>query len=304
MTFSGIMTTPMTPFDQHGKLALDLIEPFVEYQANNGISGLFCLGTWGGFAIQTIDERRQVAEAYSKAAKKHNLKLIVQTTCLSIHDTIELSKHAAGLGADAVASVVPMHYSADGYLGLEQYKRYFSSLVDNIDIPVHIYNNQRTTGVLLTPAQVIELVSIGVKGLKDGSKSAGWLVSFQDQLRQHNLSCEFLPGNSVTMIYAIPLGIKCVMSGTGVCLPKLAVDTFNALQSGDLETGTNLFRLFLKSSSIIETYGKAAVVSYNLLRAKNIDLGQPRAPWGNVAQSEIDGLVKKLRALEGFEEYL
>ena len=38
---NGILSTPMTPFTEEGNLALDLIEPFVAWQAENGVRGFY-----------------------------------------------------------------------------------------------------------------------------------------------------------------------------------------------------------------------------------------------------------------------
>ena len=49
--FRGVLSTPMTPFDENGRLALQHIDPYLEWQAANGIAGIYVLGTWGGFGL-------------------------------------------------------------------------------------------------------------------------------------------------------------------------------------------------------------------------------------------------------------
>ena len=60
---SGLISTPMTPFDKNNNLELGLIDEYTHWQALNGVKGFYILGTWGGFAIQTIKERIKVAKA-------------------------------------------------------------------------------------------------------------------------------------------------------------------------------------------------------------------------------------------------
>ena len=72
--FKGILSTPMTPFDNNGNLNLEYIESYVEWQKSCGINGFYILGTWGGFALQTTIERLKVAEAYNDATKKFNMQ--------------------------------------------------------------------------------------------------------------------------------------------------------------------------------------------------------------------------------------
>ncbi|MEM8744875.1 MAG: dihydrodipicolinate synthase family protein, partial [Pseudomonadota bacterium] len=109
--FTGVFATPMTPFDDDGKPALDLIDPYMAWLSASGVKGAYVLGTWGGFALLDLDERRKVAEAYCAAAKKHNMQLLVNIASYAIKDAIALGHHAIEHGADAISSVVPQYYS-------------------------------------------------------------------------------------------------------------------------------------------------------------------------------------------------
>jgi dihydrodipicolinate synthase/N-acetylneuraminate lyase len=106
----GVLSTPMTPFTQDGKLDLGLIEPYVAWQAEQGVSGFYVLGTWGGFAVQSIEERKRVAEAYANASQKHGMQLMVHIGAHAMEDTLDLGRHAIALGVTAISATVPGYF--------------------------------------------------------------------------------------------------------------------------------------------------------------------------------------------------
>ena len=60
--FRGIMATPITSFDAQGNLYPKGIENLVMFMKKGGIDCLYCLGTYGGFALMSKKERMEAAE--------------------------------------------------------------------------------------------------------------------------------------------------------------------------------------------------------------------------------------------------
>jgi N-acetylneuraminate lyase len=78
-------------------------------------------------------------------------------------DTVELAKHARAVGADAVSSVTPLYYRYT----FREVKYYYERIAEAAELPVIIYNIPALTGMVLSAAQLNELLSIpGVSGMK------------------------------------------------------------------------------------------------------------------------------------------
>lgn len=295
--FSGVISTPLAPFDDNGRLRPDVIEPFVAWQVESGVAGFFCLGTWGGFAILDNAERRLAAEAWCAAARKHKAQILVHIGAFAQHEAIDLAKHAADCGATAVASVIPLYYSGAHYYKFDDYKRYFAAIAEKSPLPFFLYNNPRTTGVLIKPGEFVSLAEAGVAGVKDGSKDPGWILEAQDLLAARNLEREIIPGNTSAMIYSVTSGLTACMSGATVCMPKLTSETFAMLRKGDFRLGAVLNRKLMAARRMIASFGPAAPVSYALLARMNHSLGVGRSPWPSIKPEGLDKLLDNLRML-------
>ncbi|MBF0093085.1 MAG: dihydrodipicolinate synthase family protein [Alphaproteobacteria bacterium] len=295
--FSGVITTPLAPFGEDGRLRPELIEPFVAWQVENGVTGFFCLGTWGGFAILDSSERRRAAEAWCAAAGKHKAQTLVHIGAFAQHEAIELAKHAAGCGATAIASVIPLYYSGANYYKFDDYRKYFAAIVRESSLPLFLYNNPRTTGVLIKPGEFVSLAEAGVAGVKDGSKDPGWILEAQDTLAARGLAGEIIPGNTSAMIYGVASGLEACMSGATVCMPRLTSETFAALRGGDFKLGAALHRKLMAARRVVASFGPAAPVSYALLARMGRSLGTARAPWPTIDPKGLDRLLDGLKAL-------
>ncbi len=58
--FSGLFATPVTAYDKNGNIDPKGIKRLVEFVSKNGIHNLFCLGSWGGFALMEDNERKKI----------------------------------------------------------------------------------------------------------------------------------------------------------------------------------------------------------------------------------------------------
>ncbi|GAB6052574.1 4-hydroxy-tetrahydrodipicolinate synthase [Magnetospira thiophila] len=295
--FSGAVCTPLLPFATNSTFQFDRFDPFVAWQVANGVKGFFALGTWGGFALLTTAERKTAAEQIVAAIHRHGGTVMLQIGALAQSEAEDLARHAAAVGADAIASVVPLYYSSAGYYSFEDYKAYFARLVEVSDLPLYLYNNKRTTNVLLTPEQFVELVGVGLAGVKDGSKDPGWILKTQELLAQQGLQADIVPGNTSAMPYSVAYGIGSCMSGATVTMPRLTAQTMEAFLRGDMAEAGALHRKLMSARRRIAERGHPAPTSYAVLRAMGHDLGVARRPWPHVSDHAITGLIDELKAL-------
>ena len=304
MIVNGPISTPTTPFNEKGDIEPEKIQSHIEWAASQGISGIFVLGTWGGFTLLTFEERKVIAEAFCRASRDNNIKCIVNTGTPCIKEARELTIHAESVGADAVASLIPYYHSSGGYYTLDHYRAYFNELTNLVDIPFYLYNNPRTTGVLLSPQDFVALVKDGLAGVKDGSKDVGWLMAAQALLEKEDVKATIILGNTTAMLYAKQYGLSAVTSGASVAFPKLSFDIFNSMSS-DFKFASQLHHLLMSTRRIAAQYGNPAMVNYSLLKALDIpDLGFPRLPWSDLTRAQSDRLLSDIREIPGISDYI
>lgn len=300
--FQGSIATPLTPFNTDETIAPDLIKNHIAWLAQNGTRGIFVLGTWGAFPLLSFNERKVIAENYVCAAREYNIGCILNVGSPCIHEAEELARQAKDLGATAMASLLPYYHSSAGYYNFEHYRAYFDRVMQAADLPLFVYNNARTTGVLLSPDEFVTLVADGLWGVKDGSKDVGWIMSTQAKLAERGLKAEIIPGNTTAMLYAHTYGLKAVTSGASVTFPKLSADVFSALDNGDQQRAADLHAQLLHTRRAILRYGNPAMVTYGLLAAMEApDIGIPRTPWRTISRDDAKHLLDELRGIEKLE---
>jgi len=113
--------------------------------------------------LMTVDERKALLEATMEVAKETGIAIIAHTGAMSTADTLELTRHAESVGADAVSSVTPLYFKYT----VREVNYYYERIAGETNIPVIIYNIPGLTGLSLNREQLGTLLSIpGVGGMK------------------------------------------------------------------------------------------------------------------------------------------
>ncbi len=98
-----------SPFDRTGKVNLKPIPPLVDQLIHQGIHGFYLMGSTGEGLSITLEQRKQVTEAYMEAVDKR-AKVIVNVSHTSYETATHLTRHATSLGVDAVSATLPSYY--------------------------------------------------------------------------------------------------------------------------------------------------------------------------------------------------
>ena len=132
--FFGSIPALITPFSG-GRVAEDTFADFVEWQIAQGSNALVPCGTTGEVATLTGDEHRQLI-AHTVEIAKGRVPVIAGTGTYSTAASIERTRAAADVGADAVLAVVP-YYNKPSQAGLAAH---FIAIADASPLPIVVYN--------------------------------------------------------------------------------------------------------------------------------------------------------------------
>jgi 4-hydroxy-tetrahydrodipicolinate synthase len=300
----GIISTPMTPFDKNGNLDLKLIKPYCEWQKKAGVSGFYILGTWGGYSLMSVNERKLVIKEFCQVCEELGLQCIVHVGSNTYEEIFELIKCAEYNKATAISSLLPNYYSTAGYLELKDYKRYFSKIIENTKLPVYLYNNERSTNVLISPEEFLELVKIGLSGVKDGSKSVSWLIKTQYLLKQNSLKANIIPGNTVGILYGLIYGCKAFTSGASVVFPKEVVKIKKLFYENKIIEATNQHIKVLKLRESMSICSSAPSTAHFLLREMDKSLGYNRKIWPDFETDDYKILLEKINNIKSIDIFL
>lgn len=150
--FTGSGVALITPMYSDGSVNYDELERLINFHIENDTDAIIACGTTGEAATLTVKEHCKVL---SFVAEKVNGKIpvIAGTGSNDTSTAIELSKSAELSGADALLSVTP-YYNKTSQNGLI---RHFTTIADNIDLPLILYNVPSRTGCNIKPKTYAEL---------------------------------------------------------------------------------------------------------------------------------------------------
>jgi 4-hydroxy-tetrahydrodipicolinate synthase len=122
-------------FDRHGMASL------IERVVGTGVNGMLILGSGGEFCHMSMAARKEVAEfAIRQVAGR--LPVLIGIGACGTAEVIELGRHAAAVGADAVLAVNPYYAMVSQEALFQHYERISHAL----ELPVLLYNFPGLTG--------------------------------------------------------------------------------------------------------------------------------------------------------------
>ena len=144
---TGCYTAMITPFN--GEMVdVEGIEKLVSFQIQSGITGILAVGTTGESPALSWEEHHQVTQMIASASKGKCL-CIAGTGSNNTQEALEASRHAVGLGVDALLLVDPYY---NGPSSLEIRKEYVEPVAAAFpDTQVIPYVIPGRTGTQLLP---------------------------------------------------------------------------------------------------------------------------------------------------------
>lgn len=167
MTFVGCFTAIVTPFTGTGpRTPVDWTgyKRLVEFQNENGIDGIVACGTTGESPTLSHEEHDKVIEVTVENSRGI---VIAGTGSNCTWEAIEMTEHAADVGADASLQVAP-YYNKPNQEGLF---RHFGAIAEAADIPLILYNVPGRTSKEIAPETMARLADeySNVVGVKEAS---------------------------------------------------------------------------------------------------------------------------------------
>ncbi|MBK8021273.1 MAG: dihydrodipicolinate synthase family protein [Chloroflexi bacterium] len=247
-----------------------------------GIAGLFPLGTTGEGPLFTGEERKQIA-AWVVRCAAGRVPVIIHTGTITTAETIDLTRHARDIGADAVAVVPPYFYKLKDAALLD----HFAAVARAVpDFPIYLYNNPGVTPNILTTEMVARLAEdhANVIGLKDSSGSLATLFASRGL---HGGAFNTASGPDGLILAAQAIGIDACVAGNGNYAPELIVGLYQAAQRGDLETGRRLQAQLDEARRILGD-GSDLSLFKAICARRGVPIGDVRAPLPRASAERIN----------------
>ena len=287
MSLTGTFTALVTPFDRSGAVDWGALEKLVKIQIENGIDGLVPCGTTGESPTLDHNEHQQVIARVTSWAKKINpdVTIIAGTGSNSTREAIELTKHAAGEGADYSLQVNP-YYNKPSQEGLYEH---FISVANASEIPLILYNIPGRTAVKLN-FETIQRLSKHEKIA--GIKEATGDLSLMTEIICGTENFTLLSGDDNLLLPILAIGGRGIISVCSNVTPRQIAQVTESYLSGETDQAREIFHaifplcqsMFCETNPVPVKYALSEMgLCENILRAPLVPLSE-----------EYRGLIKKL----------
>ena len=291
-----LLHAPFTPFTTNSSLnaTAEVIGQLASQAQRMSVNTIFVGGSMGQFDALTTAERKTLMTAWVVAAKPlRSLYVICQVGDTAIETAIELARHAASTGCDAIASVPPYYEKTDDADTIVDFLQPISAGAPAL--PLFFYHIPAITGchvkvsALLRAAAAKLPALAGVKWV--GTDLHDWFDLTRDFNRSHALL--FAPEPKLAS-FALGMGRGAVLA------EDFFAPTYARMRQGYFAGGGGAAdeqAWKLKALSILSKYGGATErVLYRKL-CSHVDMGPPRLPQHPMAEEDWPKLVADLDAI-------
>lgn len=282
---SGAYTALITPF-KNGKVDYEKLGELIEFQITNEIDGIVICGTTGESSTLSNKEKRKVIK-YTVEKVNGRVPVIAGTGSNDTKHVIELSKYAERVGADGLLIVTP-YYNKTTQKGLIEH---YSSIANNVTLPIIIYNVPSRTGLNIFPDTVAKLATHeNIVGIKEASNNFSQILELISKVPA---SFSVISGNDDTIVPLLSLGGTGVISVLSNVFPKDVHNICKAYFAGDVKYAKDLQ---LKHSNFIKLLFKEVnpMPVKDALNILGFDVGICRLPLTSVLEDTHELLKAEL----------
>ncbi|MBF0401333.1 MAG: 4-hydroxy-tetrahydrodipicolinate synthase [Magnetococcales bacterium] len=241
--FRGVFTALITPF-RDGRVDDDALANLIEFQIQEGISGLVPCGTTGESATLTHAEHRHVIEVCLRQVKGR-VPVIAGTGSNSTAETIELTRFAQQAGAAGALLITP-YYNKPTQEGLFQH---YQAVADAVELPLVLYNVPGRTGVDMLPHTVARLAHhpriVAIKEATANMERASII------LEQSAGSITLFSGDDATFLPFLAVGGEGVISVSANIAPDQMVELWRQFRKGDLTASRRIHTRLLEINRLL-----------------------------------------------------
>ncbi len=262
----------VTPFGADGSVDLAAYGRLVEAQVRAGSHGIVVNGTTAEPSTLTTSERMALA-AQGVEAAAGRVPVVVATGAQSLAETIELTRHADEIGADALLVVTP-YFIRPTQRGLVEY---FAEVAAHSDLPLMLYHIPGRAGVEVTLAslEAIARRAPHFVGMKHASAD---LALVSDAIAAFGAEFRILVGLEELSFPMLALGAAGMVNAVANVAPMKVANLYEAIATGNLDEGRRLHYGLLELNRAIFYETNPIPLKYMLKRLGHLEDNVHRLP--------------------------
>ncbi|MFD6448094.1 dihydrodipicolinate synthase family protein [Promicromonospora sp. NPDC060204] len=204
-----------------------------DFLIENGCRGVGPNGSLGEYSSLTDDERRKVIQTAVKAVDGRGL-VVAGVHGVGSHQAKHWAELAAEDGADGVLLLPPTIYRANRAEVIAHY-----AAVNEVGLPIMIYNNPIDTKVDLTPSILAELAQLeNVVAVKEFSGDVRRVL----EIKELAPDLDVIAGADDLLFESLVAGAVGWFAGYPNAFPREAVEIYTLVTEGKIDEARELYR--------------------------------------------------------------
>lgn len=279
--FQGSYCALITPFTESGIDETAYAE-FIEWHIAQGTDGVIACGTTGESPTVTHEENKRVNELAVRTANGR-IPVIAGTGSNNTAEAIDMTRHAASIGADAALVVTP-YYNKPSQEGMYQH---FKAVHDATDIPIMIYNIPGRCVVDMDPQTMGRLAELPrIVGVKDSTNDIKRPFKTREACGDSFVQ---MSGEDPTVMPFLSMGGHGCISVTCNIAPRLLAEMHDAWWAGNVERAQEINDLLmpLHAAMFCEPSPAPAKYGASLLGLASERVRLPIVPLSEGAKQQV-----------------
>jgi len=287
-SFEGAWPALVTPASENGAVNEDCLRALVDHLVGKRVDGLYVGGSTGEGLYQSVAQRMKLSELTLEAVQER-VPVIVHVGAVALPDALHLARHAAGLGAAGISSVLPPDYDSE-----ESLWRYYAAIAAAApDTPLlaYILNDERGTLRLMKRLQCLPQVA-GAKYTGPDMYEFGHMVELGE-----GRHWSMFTGMDEMCVYGVLAGAAGNIGSTLNFMPGVYREIRRLVAAGDAAGAASLQERANAVTTILHRYGYMGgqVVALDLL---GFEVGGPRLPHLPLSDDMAGSLRDELQGSE------
>ncbi|WP_110955568.1 4-hydroxy-tetrahydrodipicolinate synthase [Anaerosinus massiliensis] len=277
MDVKGIIVAMVTPFDENQNIDFQATRQLVNKLIDDGVYGIFILGTNGEFHVLNNQEKVEFAKCVIDEVKKR-VPVYVGTGGNSTAEVIALSKQMEALGADALSVITPYFLVPSQ----EELIAHYKAVAAAVHVPIVLYNIPKNTGINIAVETVAQLAKVdNIVGIKDSSGNIDNIAGYIEAAKGEKFSV--LSGSDSLILKALKIGAVGAIAATANLLTKNDVEIYENFINHRLEEAEKgqekieVLRSVLKLATVPSVLKKSLVLSNMPVGPCRLPVQEPKA---------------------------
>lgn len=230
----GVIPALVTPLDRDGNLLEQGLRDVLDYTIENGVHGVFVLGSSGEIYGLNSEQKRRVVEVTVEHVNGQ-VPVYAGASEITTRDCIDTAHMVEEVGGVTALSVLTPYFMRPTQAELIQH---YTAIAHETNLPVLVYTNPGKTGVSISVDTMRTLAEIpNIVGIKD---SAGDMTLTGDYIRELPPEFSVIMGRDTLIFPALCMGAAGAIASTGNIAPRLLSELYNNFQTGNYERAREL----------------------------------------------------------------